>query len=101
MLRNFALLSLAFVLTACATTPPSVGDKMRDQGLEAKELGEQWNEGTNLIAKAKKLKSQAEKQIENGEEDLRKSDSMLQTGQKLVLNSEKAFQERFPGQSIQ
>jgi hypothetical protein len=91
----FALITL-LLLTGCSHHPTQ-GDKMLAESVEAENLGKEWNEGNKLIHKGKKIESKGEADSKKGNAEIRKGKSMIHKGQMMTNQSEKEFENEFPG----
>ncbi len=111
---KFAVLLFAsFYLAACAHTPTK-GDKMLSASNQAKELGNTWDQGNQLVSKGiaqqkngMNLISEGEAQVAKGEKLIAEGDKITKEGKqqiiygkKLQQESENNFNERFPASAL-
>lgn len=81
---------LAVLLTAtvsCSTSPPTLGEKMINQGQSMAKVGEQWVEGENMINKGEKMIKQGEEQVEEGKQ-------LITKGRAMMKESEETYKQR-------
>ena len=75
---------LAVLLTAiasCSTSPPTLGEKMIQQGQSMSEVGEQWVDGEKMISKGENMIKQGEEQIEAGKQLITKGRAMMKASE--------------------
>lgn len=103
------LLCLSMIMFGCATTP-TLGEQMVAQSEGGTDLGQQWNEGQQLLRKGEKMTARGEEKIADGKKKLRRGEDDVHEGQQLVEEgrdliakgralmsaSEAAYQSRFP-----
>jgi hypothetical protein len=100
MKLNIIFLScLPLVLVGCAHSP-TVGDNMITSSQQTKELGNNWNQGTKLIAngealqvKGKNLITKGDEQLTEGRAVITKGEDMVRDGRNQVLQGHKLQQE--------
>ncbi|MES2663369.1 MAG: hypothetical protein V4629_08730 [Pseudomonadota bacterium] len=88
-----------FAVSGCSSAP-SLGDKMGLTGTNANELGEQWNEGHEMVLDAAELKQEGYEEIKSGNKKVAKANEMSLEGKQIMSESEAKFGEMFPGQSL-
>ncbi|MGV8990471.1 MAG: hypothetical protein ACOH1Q_03610 [Thiobacillus sp.] len=98
---TFFLVGLAVVLSVgCASTPPTVGDKMISQSQSTKDLGKQWQSGEDMIKRGEKLKSEGLDIIATGDQKVKEGDRLIAEGTTLKQESEMIYKSRFPGLTL-
>jgi len=110
---SFTLLVALGALTGCAsqTQPTTAADIMRGHASAAQEeadlrieLAEKWERGQELAESGKDKVDKGEERLSKAERDLRNAQELISEGRSevaegtaLVQESERRFQERFPG----
>ena len=82
---------ISFSLAGCASAPK--GD-VSPQGRTIQDISKQYKQGTDLVADGKKVKKEADVQIEAATAKKREGDSMIERGQTLMAESEQAFKQK-------
>jgi len=98
---SLLLAGLIAVLGAgCTSTPPTVGQQMITQSKDTKDLGKQWKNGQDIVARGEKLKSEGRDMIALGEQKVKEGERLVTEGNAAMHESELIFKERFPGQTL-
>lgn len=85
----------------CTSAPPTPGSQMISQSKDTRDLGRQWKQGNEAVARGERLKSEGQNMIARGEQRIREGESLIIEGNAAMAESERIFQERFPGQTLQ
>ena len=98
---TFLLAGLIAVLGAgCASSPPTLGDKMISQSKDTKDLGKQWTRGHDMVARGEKIKAEGKEIISQGEERVKEGERLVAEGNRAMKEAELLYKERFPGQTL-
>jgi hypothetical protein len=104
MKTNTSTLLLAGLVAAlsvgCAATPPTVGDKMIAQSKDTRDLGKQWQNGKDLVARGERIKADGMDIIATGDAKVKEGERLIAEGNKMMSESEMIYKSRFPGQSL-
>ena len=105
-----SLLGIAMVLGACASEPPPLptrGDLMIAQASSTSDLGERWNEGSEMATEAEQVRLDAERSLARAERDVREARKTIEDstrrearGRAMMAEAEAEFARRFPGQTL-
>lgn len=82
-------------LSGCSRTPTQ-GDVMLNQAGGTKQLGVQWNKGSDMVQKGEKLKKKGKKMINDGEDKIKEGNKLIKKGNKMMKESERIFNEKNP-----
>ena len=99
--------ALLVTLSSCAGGGVTPGDVMHDQAAGTESLGDQWNKGERLAAKAAHDREEAERSIARAEnalpearQALDKANRDLEAAQRMMADAEAEYARRFPGRSL-
>lgn len=100
-LPNLLVLGLVAAFSVgCASSPPTVGDKMMSQAESTRELGKKWEEGKSLVKKGESIKAYGLEVVADGEARVKNGERMIAEGQAMMAESEMVYKARFPGKSL-
>lgn len=91
---------VAVLAVGCAATPPTVGDKMIAQSEGTRDLGKQWQNGKDLVARGERIKAEGKDIIASGDVKVKEGERLIAEGNKMMAESEMIYKSRFPGQSL-
>lgn len=96
-----AAFSVLLILGACSSKEPTFGEMVVDQGASMQNVGENWNDGMDLISDGKSLVKDGKKNVEEGTEmvksgnsDIREGQNMISSGQRMQIKAEGTYQNR-------
>jgi hypothetical protein len=88
IIKTTGLLAVLLTVTvSCSTSPPTLGEKMINQGQSMAKVGEQWVEGETMISKGEKMIKQGEEQVEEGKQ-------LITKGRAMMKESEETYKQR-------
>lgn len=93
------MLVLTITLSACATKPET-SNIIRSHSDNTKALGDEWDEGKQMVIKGKKLIKKGKEQIDDGNANLKKGTDMLEQGKKKMTKSEFEFNKLLQQKTI-
>ncbi len=94
-------LLLVSALSACSSKTPTLGETMRNQGIELAAIGDQWTEGDMLVSEGEQQLDDGKAMIEDGRELMNDGDGLvdqgeanIRKGQNLKRTAEVAFRDK-------
>lgn len=98
---NLLILGLVAAFGAgCASSPPTVGDRMISQSDSTRELGKRWEAGQSLVKKGESIKAEGQDIIAKGNEKVKHGDRLIAEGKAMMAESELLYKQRFPGKTL-
>ena len=100
-LSNLLILGLVTAFSVgCATSPPTVGDKMMSQSDNTRDLGKKWEAGKSLVKKGESIKAEGLEIVGTGDAKVKNGERMIAEGKAMMAESEMIYKERFPGKTL-
>ena len=91
-LQTLAVLSIAVVaLSACASSPPTLGERAEIQGKQFKTVAKRWDKGQELIRDGNKDIEKGEKLIKKGRKLVNSGERDVARGKSMVKDSESKY----------
>ncbi len=88
-IRVLSVVCALFLLSACGTAKEaSFGEKLQYQGVEMRDIGQQWSKGEKQANEGYQLIESGEKQITKGETMVSKGKALVKSGERLKTQAE-------------
>lgn len=91
--RRLALLLVLVGLAGCSSEP-TFGDNLIQRGRGTEQIGEKWNEGSEMVQKGYKLQEKGRDQVQQGNSNIKTGQDMVVRGRQLMAESEREFRGR-------
>ena len=100
-LSNLLVLGLVSAFGAgCASSPPTVGDRMISQSEGTRDLAKKWDAGNDLVKKGESIKAEGREIVAQGNDKIKNGERMIAEGRAMMAESELIYQQRFPGKTL-
>ena len=98
---NFVLaFSATLLLAACSSKEPTFGERVVNRGASMQNVGEDWNDGTDLIVDGNDLVASGKNDVEEGRDlvesgtsEIREGEEMIKSGKQMQINAEQRYQK--------
>jgi hypothetical protein len=84
------LTSFCMGVAACGSSP-TVGDQILAQGKGTAAIGTKWNQGNEMVTEGQNLSAKGRQQIKDGQDNIRKGDSMVIRGKASMAEAETQY----------
>ena len=91
---------VAGLLSGCATSAPSFGDQITQQGNSTAGLGESWNRGEELIKEGQELVNDGQSNVSNGESSMSDGRSKIAQGEQMCRETEERYSQLYPASQM-
>ena len=102
--KNLLLSGVAILLVVGCSQKESVGNMMMKSANVAekdltlkKQLAEQWEKGSELLADGKEQVEDGKDYVEKGEDLIEEGEDNMAKGKRLISESKNTFEQKFPG----
>ena len=94
MYRTLLTALLAGLLaSACSSGPKTFSERMDAQADSYRQLGEQWENGRDMVKKGEKRVASGNKQVERGRWDIRQGENLIAEGNSEVRTYRQLYQQ--------